>query len=220
MTDTGERALCLVLQTTAGSAPLENERRERFCQEYCLSLNASDAARKAGYSPKTAKQQGSRLLTDVDVAERVDFLKNQLAARLKVRKDRALRELADIAMVNIGDFVVIEDAIITKRFKDGSIEEREGQRLRLRDDLPPELYALIQSITVYEDRISIKMWDKLKAIELMARIKRWVGESGMPAVDAAPGIPTDPEERRKYLENLPSAVKVRPQTKGGDDERS
>jgi hypothetical protein len=42
-------------------------RQRRFVNEYLVELNAAKAAIRAGYSPKTAKSQGSRLLTNVDV---------------------------------------------------------------------------------------------------------------------------------------------------------
>jgi phage terminase small subunit len=39
----------------------------RFVSEYLIDGNATRAAKACGYSRKTAKQQGSRLLTNVDV---------------------------------------------------------------------------------------------------------------------------------------------------------
>ncbi len=42
-------------------------KQECFCREYLVDLNATAAAHRAGYSERTAKQQGSRLLTNVDV---------------------------------------------------------------------------------------------------------------------------------------------------------
>ncbi|MCH8229461.1 MAG: terminase small subunit [Chloroflexi bacterium] len=41
-------------------------KRAAFARAYVLSGNATEAAKQAGYSPKTAKQQGSRLLTKAD----------------------------------------------------------------------------------------------------------------------------------------------------------
>lgn len=38
-----------------------------FVQEYLVDLNATAAARRSGYSKKTAKSQGQRLLTKVDI---------------------------------------------------------------------------------------------------------------------------------------------------------
>ena|SRR3990167_2838151 len=48
-----------------------NRKQLRFCQEYLKDANATQAAIRAGYSQKTAKAIGSRLLTKVDVKEKV-----------------------------------------------------------------------------------------------------------------------------------------------------
>ena len=48
-----------------------NAKRAAFVREYLKDLNATQAAIRAGYSKKTAKQQGSRLLSDADVSEAV-----------------------------------------------------------------------------------------------------------------------------------------------------
>ena len=48
-----------------------------FINEYLIDLNATQAAIRAGYSPRTAKQQASRLLTNVDVAAAVATAKRE-----------------------------------------------------------------------------------------------------------------------------------------------
>lgn len=45
-----------------------NERQKKFCEYYVACGNAAEAARKAGYSVKTARHQGYRLLTNEHVA--------------------------------------------------------------------------------------------------------------------------------------------------------
>ena len=56
---------------------------ETFCQEFIIDLNATQAAIRAGYSKDTARQQGSRLLTKVDVRMRVKEL-------MKIRSENTL----------------------------------------------------------------------------------------------------------------------------------
>lgn len=46
-----------------------NQRQRAFCEAYLLSSNATEAAIKAGYSPKSARSIGQRLLTYVDIRE-------------------------------------------------------------------------------------------------------------------------------------------------------
>lgn len=49
-----------------------NARQKRFCDEYLIDCNATQAAIRAGYSPKTAKQIGQRMLTNVDLKAYID----------------------------------------------------------------------------------------------------------------------------------------------------
>lgn len=41
------------------------DKQARFCEEYMIDLNATQAAIRAGYSPKTAQEQSARLLSNV-----------------------------------------------------------------------------------------------------------------------------------------------------------
>lgn len=56
-----------------------NERQRRFCEAYAACGNAAQAAREAGYSEKTARSQGQRLLTDVDILKYVRVLQDEAA---------------------------------------------------------------------------------------------------------------------------------------------
>lgn len=57
-----------------------NERQRRFAEAFAACGNAAQAAREAGYSEKTARSQGQRLLTDVDILRYVRELQDQAAA--------------------------------------------------------------------------------------------------------------------------------------------
>lgn len=48
------------------------EKQKRFVDEYLIDLNATQAAIRAGYSKKTAKSIGQRLLTVVDVKNHIN----------------------------------------------------------------------------------------------------------------------------------------------------
>ncbi|MCA0421925.1 MAG: terminase small subunit [Proteobacteria bacterium] len=73
-----------------GQNPLKDTKREVFCQEYLTDLNATQAAIRAGYSKKTAKQQGSRLLSYDDVAARITHLAADRVNRLRISADDLL----------------------------------------------------------------------------------------------------------------------------------
>ena len=54
-------------------------RRQKFVSEYVETGNATEAARLAGYSPRTAYSQGSRLLTFVEVQQANEFITTIIA---------------------------------------------------------------------------------------------------------------------------------------------
>jgi len=73
------------------------QRRTRFIKEYLLEHNATKAAIAAGYSEKTAKQQGSRLLTNADVQDEIAARSRKLTAKLDISVERVAQEFARIA---------------------------------------------------------------------------------------------------------------------------
>jgi phage terminase small subunit len=52
-----------------------NAKQERFCHEYIIDLNATQAAIRAGYSEKTAQEQSSRLLSNVIIQKKINEAK-------------------------------------------------------------------------------------------------------------------------------------------------
>lgn len=54
------------------------DKQKRFCDEYLIDCNATQAAIRAGYSPKTANEQGNRLLANVSIKAYIDERLEQL----------------------------------------------------------------------------------------------------------------------------------------------
>ena len=54
------------------------EKQKRFCEEYLTDMNATQAAIRAGYSKRTARQMANRLLTKVDIREYIDGLLKEI----------------------------------------------------------------------------------------------------------------------------------------------
>jgi phage terminase small subunit len=60
------------------------ERQERFAQAYILHQNAKRAALTAGYSTKSAANQGYRMLKNEEIKERISDLRNELVTNIDV----------------------------------------------------------------------------------------------------------------------------------------
>ena len=60
------------------------ERQERFAQAYIIHRNATEAAKAAGYSLKSANNQGYRMLKNDEIVERIADLENELVTNIDV----------------------------------------------------------------------------------------------------------------------------------------
>lgn len=71
-------------------------KQEAFVREYLLDSNATQAAIRAGYSARTAEQQGPRLLGNVEVAAAIAEHRRRIAARADFTVDAHMDKLAEI----------------------------------------------------------------------------------------------------------------------------
>ncbi len=84
-------------------------KQQRFAEEYLIDLNATKAAIRAGYSVKSARQQGQRLLSNAAIALTTEQAMAEREERTNVTQDRVLQELALIGFADMGDFVRINE---------------------------------------------------------------------------------------------------------------
>ena len=70
-------------------------KQQCFIEEYLIDLNATQAAIRAGYSEKTANEQGSRLLANVNVAAAVEEAMAERSERTKVTQDYVLETIVE-----------------------------------------------------------------------------------------------------------------------------
>lgn len=131
------------------------KKQKRFCEEYLIDLNATQAAIRSGYSPDTAGAIGAENLTKPEIQRAVAQAMAERSRRTGVNAERVVLELAKVAFVNVGNVIDATDAT-------------------LKEDAAPEDLAAIQSIKVKDmgemgiER-EIRMADKLKALELLGR---------------------------------------------------
>ncbi|HHA2945750.1 terminase small subunit [Stenotrophomonas maltophilia] len=79
--------------TSAAKASGLTPKQQRFVQEYLQDHNGARAAIRAGYSESTARQQGSRLLTDPRVLAAVRAGQKKVAKKAEVTVDSLMAEL-------------------------------------------------------------------------------------------------------------------------------
>jgi phage terminase small subunit len=138
-----------------------------FIEAYLISKNATKAAIAAGFSERSANNQGTRLMADDAIRGEIEARLASTLDRYAVTSDRIIRELALIGFANIGDFVAIQD--------DGSLAVDFGTATR-------EQMASLKSVEIDERmidgaaagvrRVKISLSDKRQALMDLAKIAR------------------------------------------------
>ena len=125
------------------------EKQKRFTEEYLIDLNATQAAIRAGYSPKNADKIGHELLGKTRVSEAISKAMAERSKRTGINQDRVLLELAKIGFAKITDVV-------------------DPKTVKIREDAAEEDLACIQSIKVKPNEFGmereIKLYDKRAAL--------------------------------------------------------
>ncbi|MDT0134447.1 MULTISPECIES: terminase small subunit [Providencia] len=81
------------------------DKQEAFCREYLIDLNATQAAIRAGYSEKTANEQGSQNLVKLSIQKRIQELMNDRSERLEITADYVLNRLVEIDQMDVLDIL-------------------------------------------------------------------------------------------------------------------
>jgi len=104
-----------------------SDKQELFCREYLKDFNATQAAIRAGYSEDTASQQGSRLLSNVKVSERLEKLSKALLEQIDDDILDNLKTLREIRETGEKDSDRIKSVELLMRYH-GSFEKDNTQK--------------------------------------------------------------------------------------------
>ncbi len=152
------------------------DKQRLFCFHYVKSFNATQSAIKAGYSLDTAHVQGPRLLGNVRVKEFIQRMKKEMTGNLFIDAQDVLNKWVKIAFADITDFVDF-----------GQKEQPEVNALTgepiLDENGEPVMYSynyvdfknanevdgtLITEVKKGKDGISVKLADKMKALDKLS----------------------------------------------------
>lgn len=130
------------------------EKQKRFADEYLIDLNATQAAIKSGYSEKTASVQAVRLLRNVNVQQYIQVQIKKREQRTEITQDRVIEELAKIGFSDISDYCSVEE---------------NGVSIKETASIDSKKIGAISSIKQGANGIEVKLYDKLKALELLGK---------------------------------------------------
>lgn len=162
-------------------------KHQRFIVEYLQDHNATQAAVRAGYSQKTAQEQGSRLLSKVMAY--IEPVGRQVIQKRLMKAADVVDGLVRIASTDIRDFVTWEG---------------NTMKVKSSDELTPEQAYCIESITQHETQyvkyLKIKLHPKVKALDALAKhhnlFKQVMASKGLMVVYQRPQAQVIPENAR------------------------
>ena len=114
-------------------------RQEKFCVEYLIDLNATQAAIRAGYREKTAYSMGQRLLKNVEIKSRIKKMRDDYY-------DKTIMSAKEVEYLlsKAGRDELKEEVVVVEGVGDGFSESK-----------------------IIKKRLSAK--DRIKALELMGK---------------------------------------------------
>ncbi|RWE97360.1 terminase small subunit [Mesorhizobium sp.] len=169
-------------------------KQERFVEQYLLDLNATQAAIRAGYSERTANEQGAQLLKKPEIIAAIDAAKGERSERTKIDAAWVLIRLAEEADADIadlydadGDLLPVKDWPLIWRqglvqgievdalyegFGESRIQVGQTKKIRLSDRVRRiELIGKHVRVKAFEEQVSVTGLDTL-AERLERAVKR------------------------------------------------
>lgn len=163
------------------------KKQKIFADEYLIDLNATRAYRVAYPSVKkdeTARANGSRMLTNANVAKYISERMQERQQRTEVSQDMVVKELAAIAFARATDYAAV---------RSGTVYIKDT------DALSDDQIRAIAGIKEGANGIEIKLNDKEKALELLGRhLGMWNDKLDI----KTPAIDDSIKEMEAYFEQL------------------
>lgn len=140
-------------------------KQKRFVEEYLIDLNATQAAIRAGYSAKTAMEQGCQQLQKPKVQEAIQAAMNARSKRTEITADRVLQEIAHIAFDDIKNYLDFrtEKQLVGNDPDTGEPVYRYSQVIEMKDSKEIDTRSIQEVSFSPKDGFKFKLYDKQKA---------------------------------------------------------
>lgn len=140
-------------------------KQERFCYEYCIDFNATQAAIRSGYALKTAYAIGAENLRKPQLQNKIAEMQNNLAETAGISALKIINEHSKIAFSSFANFKDgwmtlkdFENLTETERSCISEIQTKESRRADGGDGI------------VLEEWVKLKLWDKQKSLDSISKI--------------------------------------------------
>jgi len=139
------------------------EQQKRFVDFYIQTANATEAAKRAGYSPRTAYSSGQRLLKRENIRRAIDERMDSLENERIIQTEEILVHLSDVIRGQV------TETIVTPGGKTFLVPVREADRLRAAE-------TILKIRGLFRDKVDVKVG----GAELFVRTleQAWTEETG------------------------------------------
>jgi len=142
------------------------EKQKRFCDEYLVDLNATQAVLRAGYKTKHPDKMGSELLGKTRVKEYIEQRMKNREKRTEITQDMVIQELAKIGFSDMGNFLSYSTKISLvgrdKQTGEAIMDYRQVIEMLDSDEVDT---SIIQEVSIDEKGVfKFKLYDKQKAL--------------------------------------------------------
>ncbi len=141
-------------------------KQQRFVEEYLIDLNATQAAIRAGYSKKAAKEIGCENLTKPNIAAAIETAQLARSERTEITQDAVLAELGKIAFADIRKAVRWGKSPIDTEADNADPNGLGVYPVELipSEDIDDDIAAAVSEVSLTQSGIKIKMHDKKAAL--------------------------------------------------------
>lgn len=143
-----------------------------FCLEYLKDFNATQAATRAGYSEKSAKEIGYENLTKPHIQFHLYTVMQKVFSKAEDKVTKIIQELELIAFSDIADVIDWDQSVTHTNWETGAKTKKRAINLKSKKELGEKsrfISEISESETMYDIKRKVKLYDKLKAIELLGK---------------------------------------------------
>ena len=87
------------------------DKQRAFCEQYLIDLNATQAAIRAGYAKKTARQMGTENLSKPVIKAAIQRAMVKAAEKANITVDEIIAGIKEIAFAEIGESISAADKL-------------------------------------------------------------------------------------------------------------
>lgn len=132
--------------------PKLNERQKRFVEEYIQTGNVAESARRAGYSVRSAKENGAELLTNPNVKAAIDSRLKELESERVATTQEIQEYLTAVMRGELDEEVVVNVGVGKGYTRADKIKAQVGAKDRTK---AAELLAKVRGMFINKSELEV-----------------------------------------------------------------